>query len=110
MHRFANGRPVNPELLAADILRLQQLIADLLLILDGEINLADDAPILDNWVIASRPSSCLAGEVSGHPLLPGIGRRIFTSELWASVDDLNCVRTFSRWYRLGRPLGSTQSA
>ena len=33
------------------------------------------------------PAPCLVGEVSGHPLLPGTGRPIATSDLWALAPD-----------------------
>ncbi|ANY81325.1 hypothetical protein BB934_26450 [Microvirga ossetica] len=47
--------------------------------------------------------TCLIGAASGHPLLPGTGRVIRTSDLWIMSEEFSCARTLSRWYRLGRP-------
>jgi len=102
------GRPVDFRLLASEIDRLQRLTADLMLLADGYLAVGDNAPILDNWIQATRPAICFAGEVSGHPLLPGKERQIITSDVWVIAEEMSCVRTLSRWYRLGRPFGCTQ--
>lgn len=107
MFTFTMERPVDPEILALQIDRLQRLTVDLMLLADGHLPVSEDAPILDNWIHTSRFTTCLAGEVTGHPLLPGSGRHIVTSDVWVIAEELGCVRTLSRWYRLGRPLGRT---
>lgn len=68
--------------------------------------LAVDPPILERWVLASRPVPCLAGLSFGHPVLQGEARPIFTSDLCLIADDHSWARTLSRWYRLGRPADS----
>lgn len=59
------------------------------------------APLLEDWRPASRTTVALSGCVSGHPSRPT--GAIKTSELFAT-DGLTFARTFSRLYRLGRPL------
>lgn len=60
-----------------------------------------DAPVLQNWRPVARSVQALAGEVHGHPdYVPG--RTIRTSEIFAT-DGVTWVRTYSRWYLLGRP-------
>jgi hypothetical protein len=66
-------------------------------------HLAADAPFLDRWTVGYRPVACLVGLSTGHPLLPGDGRQIATSDLMLMSQDRSWARTLSRWYRLGRP-------
>ena len=66
-------------------------------------HLAEDAPFLDRWTVGYRPVSCLIGLSTNHPLLPGDGRQIVTSDLVLMSQDRSWARTLSRWYRLGRP-------
>lgn len=96
--------------LASEVDRLQRLATDLMLFADGHINISADAPILHNWMRTSRSAACLTGMVWDHPTLPGGGRSIITSDLCLLVEDLGVARTNSRWYRLGRPYGSTHSS
>jgi hypothetical protein len=70
-------------------------------------HLAEDAPFLDRWTIGYRPVACLVGLSTGHPLLPGDGRQIATSDLILMSQDRSWARTLSRWYRLGRPADGT---
>lgn len=86
--------------------RLKALVADMERVRDGlaEKDLPDDAPMLDQWMFAQRPVSCLVGCSSGHPILMGKGRPIVTSDLWLISEDGQWARTLSRWYRLGRPV------
>jgi hypothetical protein len=87
--------------------RLASLVADMEGFRRGELPqaLADgkDAPILDRWILGSRPVPCLAGLSTGHPRLAGVNRAIATSDLWLMSADRTWARTLSRWYRLGRP-------
>jgi hypothetical protein len=86
--------------------RLAALVADVERIHRGvppEVLAGEDAPILDRWILAKRMVPCLAGLSTGHPLLPGTGRPIGTSDLWLLSKDHGWARTLSRWYRLGRP-------
>lgn len=65
--------------------------------------LLQSAPRLDAYFPVVTPQGLrLIGEVSGHPLLPGQGRRIITSQLWFADPKERWVRTLSRFYRLGR--------
>lgn len=59
------------------------------------------APLLEDWRPTSRATVALSGRVSGHPSKPS--GAIETSELFAT-DGATFARTFSRLYRLGRPL------
>ena len=85
--------------------RLRRLNDDLARIAAGTAPAADelgDAPILDHWAYASRFAVCLAGATVGHPKL-GNRPLVATSELFV-IDPLHgWARTFSRFYRLGRP-------
>lgn len=89
--------------------RLSALVADMEKIRIGTPpeHLAQDAPILDHWVVAQRPIPCLAGLSTGHPRLTGENRLIGTSDLCLMSEDRLWARTLSRWYRLGRPAGSS---
>lgn len=91
--------------------RYTALVADMLQIRSGTPpeRFADEAPILDHWVTAQRPAMCLTGLSTGHPLLPGDGRPIVTSDLCLVSEDHQWARTLSRWYRLGRPAGTPYS-
>lgn len=66
--------------------------------------LAGEAPVLDRWAFGSRPAACLIGYSTGHPLLPGTGRLVTTSDLCLISANGAWARTLSRWYRLGDPL------
>lgn len=70
-------------------------------------HLAADTPLLDRWTVGYRPVACLVGLSTGHPLLPGDGRQIATSDLMLMSQDRSWARTLSRWYRLGRPADGT---
>ncbi len=86
--------------------RLAALVADMERIHRGvppQALAGDDAPVLDRWMLGNRLVPCLAGLSTGHPLLPGSGRPIGTSDLWLLSQDYGWARTLSRWYRLGRP-------
>ena len=87
--------------------RLKALVADLEAVQSGRSGtvLSDAAPLLDQWDLAQRGAVCLVGRSNGHPLLPGVGRQIATSDLWLLSADRRWARTLSRWYRLGEPRG-----
>jgi hypothetical protein len=68
-----------------------------------EIDLSK-APILDNWAFSIEPRRRLIGTVTGHPRLPD--GWITTSPLVWIDPDRGVARTISRYYRLGRPLGT----
>ncbi|MCT8992221.1 hypothetical protein NYR54_18375 [Chelativorans sp. SCAU2101] len=93
--------------------RLSSLVADMRRIREGMpiSELVGDAPpLLDRWSHAERPTACLMGYSSGHPLLPGTGRLIVTSDLWLISSDNRWARTLSRWYRLGEPLPESRNS
>lgn len=86
--------------------RIERLLSDLKRIRDSVAPNADDltsAPVLDYYVVAARPCPCLAGNVTGDPLVRS--RRVVTSDLWVMAPELGWARTLSRFYALGRPLG-----
>lgn len=99
----ADGRP-RPGDLRSTAGRLRDL-ADQLDAFEegGEPNEAElaAAPLLEDWRPTSRTTVALSGRVSGHPSRPT--GAIKTSELFAT-DGMTFARTFSRLYRLGRPL------
>jgi hypothetical protein len=99
-HRSAQGFAFDEELE-----RLQALVADMEQIRAGAslVELAVNAPLLDDWSLSMRPEVCLVGRATGHPLLPGARRPISTSCLWLMSQDKKFARTLSRWYRLGSP-------
>lgn len=90
----------------AMLARLKSLVADMEAVGQGRAGgcLLDGVPFLDCFQLAQRPSVCLIGQSSGHPLLPGADRQIVTSELYLLSADRQWARTLSRWYRLGTPL------
>ncbi|TPI59864.1 hypothetical protein FJ420_21295 [Mesorhizobium sp. B3-1-3] len=85
--------------------RLVSLLSDMERLRDGirPEDFAGQVPLLDYWMLAQRPATCLIGLSTGHPLLPGIERQISTSDLMLMSRDREWARTMSRWYRLGRP-------
>jgi hypothetical protein len=86
-----------------EIDNLRRLLSDLDRIRAGTGPTADElagAPVLDNWALTVRLTSCLAGEVRGHPLL-GDRRLISTSEIFAIDPRGFWARTYSRFYALG---------
>jgi len=58
-------------------------------------------------VLIPRMRPALAGATTGHPLL-GDCPIIRTSELFAIDADRGWARTYSRFYRLGRPGGAAR--
>ena len=79
-----------PDLLEFEIGRLERLLADLKALRDGKGPSGQDlaeAPILDRYLQGVRPVPCLVGEASGHPTLQGIGRLIYTSDLWVHAPE-----------------------
>lgn len=87
-----------------EIERLLRLVADLKMFCATKAPASSElaaAPILDRWQVTSKPAYCLIGNVTGHPLLTGKGRRIVTSDLVLMDGERGWARTRSRWYRLG---------
>ncbi|WP_066475914.1 DUF6634 family protein [Bosea sp. WAO] len=116
-----NGIPMDPIDLAwaerragieLEIERLLRLVADLKAFCAAkeptDAQLAE-APVIERWRVTSKPAYCLVGEVSGHPLLAGSGRRVVTSDLVLIDGIRGWARTRSRWYRLGTHIKSTSS-
>jgi hypothetical protein len=58
-----------------------------------------DAPVLENWRSCFRPSIAFVGERTGYTGT----RTVLTSEIFASDTGAGWVRTFNRFYKLGRP-------
>lgn len=105
---ITDSEGLNEARVSQEIDRLSRLVADLRAIRDGRGPTAsdlEDAPVLVNWERQLRPVACLTGNVCDHPMLPGMGRPIVTSDLWVLAPDQGWARTLSRWYRLGRPCG-----
>lgn len=61
------------------------------------------APLLSNWALGERAATCLIGRCHDHPIANG--PVVQTSEIYALASDWTWVRTRSRLYRLGQPLG-----
>ena len=110
MFEIRSGYSLDIVKLASEVDRLQRLATDLMLFSDGHINISENAPVLDTWMRTSRSAACLTGMVWDHSTRPGGGRSIITSDLCLLVEESGVARTNSRWYRLGRPYGSTRSS
>ena len=65
----------------------------------------EDAPLIDNWCFGYRKAVCLEGTMHGHPILGSTVPGGITSELWHIDLKLGFARTYSRFYRLGKPAG-----
>lgn len=106
MVKFDPGRMRQSLVFDYQLERLSALVADMEEIRKGSSveDLAGEAPHLDRWALGKRPAACLIGYTSGHPVLPGTGRLIATSDLCLISEDGRWARTLSRWYRLGDPL------
>lgn len=102
IHFPGDGDPV------ATVARLRALAADLesMTVFMPNTEL-DDAPILDDWSMCMRPIRALTGWTTGHPLLGS--REVVTSELFAIDAGGRWARTYSRFYRLGRPAKGTET-
>lgn len=110
MIKLRSGQKIDPLHIAAEVDRLQRLATDLMLFSDGHLNMETDAPLLDLWTQSTRNAACLIGKVYNHPTIIGAGRPTMTSDLCLLDEDMGVARTASRWYRLGRPLGSDSSS
>lgn len=102
--------PALAELLRSEIENFERLAADLRGILDGsspsESQLAA-APLIDYYQWITRPVTCLAGHISGHPLGSSTSGR--TSELMYIATTKGWARTRSRYYRLGRRVDAPEA-
>ena len=106
MLQFGPNTELDRMAFGEEIVRLEALIEDL-----WHVSIHNhpsdkstrDAPILENWKLAFRPSLCLIGAATGHPRLPGHQRPVVTSALWMLSARLGLGRTESRWYQLGKP-------
>ena len=87
-----------------NVVRVEQLAADLELIARGELPSDQDlssAPFIDARTVALRLVPCFVGIWSNHPRLNG--PVVTTTDLWVFAPDLDWARTLSRFYRLGTP-------
>jgi hypothetical protein len=62
------------------------------------------SPTIDQWSFGLMPARCIVGSVRGHPIL-GNRARVHTSQLILIDPEHGWARTWSRYYRLGRPEG-----
>ncbi len=99
---------IGPRAIAGDFLgelaRAEELARDLARVSEGYRPSEDDlnsAPMLEDWALSLRSAPCLIGRPSGHPYLRG--PRPVTSYLFVHAPELGWARTWSRYYRLGRP-------
>ncbi|RWC29960.1 hypothetical protein EN850_12440 [Mesorhizobium sp. M8A.F.Ca.ET.207.01.1.1] len=107
MLRFGPNIDLDLTAFGDERVRLEALVADLWHVSLNQrpaLSVTRDAPILEEWRLALRPTLCLTGVTTGHPKLPGNRRAIVTSGLWMFSEQLGLGRTASRWYRLGRPV------
>ena len=85
---------------------LKALVQDMEAFLDGKMpsdEVLDQAPLIEHWRQSERYSPCLTGTFHYHPLLGNIIPNGITSQLWLLNKDEGWARTFSRFYRLGKP-------
>lgn len=107
MLRFGPNIDLDLTAFGDERVRLEALVADLWHVSLNKCPASSatrDAPILEEWRLALRPTLCLTGLTTGHPKLPGQQRAIVTSGLWMFSEQLGLGRTESRWYQLGRPV------
>ena len=96
------------EWMAEQINALRSLLHDLERLQRGEQpdkSELEDAPLIDNWCFGYRKAVCLEGTMHGHPILGSTVPGGITSELWHIDLKLGFARTYSRFYRLGKPAG-----
>ncbi|MFC4625624.1 DUF6634 family protein [Daeguia caeni] len=96
------------EWMAEQINALRSLLHDLERLQRGEQpdkSELEDAPLIANWRFGYRKAVCLEGTMHGHPILGSIVPGGITSELWYIDLKLGFARTYSRFYRLGKPAG-----
>lgn len=105
MLTFDPGHEVHDQGFEQVLRRLKALVADLEAVQSGRSGtvLPKAAPLLNQWDFAERAAIYLVGQSNDHPLFPGVGRQIATSDLWLLSTDRRWARTLSRWYRLGEP-------
>jgi hypothetical protein len=99
---LAHARPY----LIAEAVRLERLAADLRYMAAGvypPVAEIDQAPVIDQWTLATRSMVSLVGLGTGHPHL-GDGP-IRTTEIWAIDTAAGWARTLSRLYVLGEAAG-----
>lgn len=112
MFVFEPDEPVPSAELLRTADRLRDLAHDFVDFARGEWPTSADlsnAPLIEGYApyLVAVPS--LIGLVTGHATLPGSGRRIATSQLWAVHKDRGWARTLNRFYRLGNPYGQSQA-
>ena len=105
MNDLLRGTIYLEEELAATIKRLRLLADDLEGICNGILPPVPDAT-LDEWFWGQKVLPCLVGKVSGHPTLRGPFAA--TSQLFFLNQTAGLARTYSRWYRVGRPMMQDQ--
>lgn len=91
--------------MAGELARLEALVADLERLGNGWFPTAQElgtAPLIDPFIVTSRPALCLVGGNVGHPTKRAPAIR--TSDLQIIAPELGWARTASRFYRLGVPL------
>ena len=93
----------NSEQLIHELAKLESLVIDYDRIASGIMPDPDQlatAPLIENFMRATRPLPCLVGTCADHPSLNG--PNIVTTDLWLVAPELGWCRTFSRFYRLGQ--------
>jgi hypothetical protein len=67
----------------------------------------EDAPVLENWSLATRKVPCLTGTFFGHPKIRS-GNFGVTSDIWIHAPSLGYARSLSRLFRLGPAASETE--
>jgi hypothetical protein len=86
---------------------LTSLLRDIRDLRVGELPRSMDleaAPTIEQWSHGLTPARCIVGSVRGHPIL-GNRARVHTSQLILIDPEHGWARTWSRYYRLGKPEG-----
>jgi hypothetical protein len=102
MIAIVNGRQPCAEL-EFEIERLRRLAYDLDDIRQGRHpgrKILEQAPTIEGWRLAARPTACLTGRVSSHPHVREDGI-VVTTDLWVIAPAFGYARTLSRFYALG---------
>lgn len=95
----------DPQLLAGHISLLKSLVHDLEEIQAGQLpteEMLTNAPLITDWKLHQRWSTCLTGSIIEHPLLGNTSHGSITSQLWVIDEKNGFARTLSRYYRLGK--------
>lgn len=101
MNQLLQGTIYLEEELTETVRRLRSLADDLEGVCQG-VAPAVPGVTVDEWFWGQKALPCLVGKITGHPTLRGPYSA--TSQLFFLNQNAGLARTYTRWYRLGRPV------